>query len=548
MKCSSLLKRVKAQGLAVLASAALFGATSPINAAEYVVKLRGGLSNFRMTMHDFQLQTKFVALEQHAGGQLLKIDIPAGDKMMKVLAGLMIRPDVEYVVPNVKFYTVGKPDDPQFSEQWSLAKVRAEQAWEINPGSDKIVVAVIDTGIDHAHPDLADNMWTNPKEIPGNGVDDDGNGFIDDIHGWDFRNNDADPTDETSSKNPGHGTHCAGIVGAVGNNAKGISGMAQVVSLMAVRFLGSDGSGDLMSGAKAIDYAVNNGAHIISASWGAAVPRAGAGPIIEAIERANAKGVIFVAAAANDGKSNDVTEVYPANAGLPNMISVAASQADDTKPTWSNYGFGQVHLASPGHNILSTLPGDKYGPLSGTSMATPLVSGLTALLLAEAEVKGQKLDGLTVRSILQTTGAKVAIETACECRVDAAAAIDTVTKETMTVVPAAITLGLNQTQQFSAFGAVAPLKFAVANADVASIDDNGQLTTKIKGETTVTVTDAAGKTAQSMKIRVSDAPPPSEGGSCPFPDPLICMGLCLISPELPWCQDMPELPIPGARK
>lgn len=541
MECSSLLKSVKAQGLAVLAGAALFGVTSPLNAAEYVVKLRGNNSGFRMAMHDFQMQTKFAVLDQHEGGQLLKIDIPGGDRLVNTLAGLMMRPDVQYVVPNVRFYKVGaQPDDPRLSEQWSLAKVNATKAWETQVGSDKIVVAVIDTGIDHKHPDLADNMWVNAKEVAGNGKDDDGNGFIDDINGWDFRENDADPMDETSSKNPGHGTHCAGIVGAVGNNSKGISGMSQVTSLMAVRFLGSDGSGDLMSGAKAIDYAVNNGAHIISASWGAAVPRSGAQPIIDAIQRANEKGVIFIAAAANDGKSNDTREVYPANAGLANMISVAASQADDSKPSWSNYGQNKVHLSSPGHNILSTLPGDKYGPLSGTSMATPLVSGLASLLLSEAQVKGQKIDGLTMRSLLQTTGTKVAIETACDCRVDAAAAVKAVTDEKMTVVPAAITIGLNETQQFGAFGAVAPLKFAVADANVATIDDKGMLTAKAKGETTVSVTDAKGTTAQSMRIRIADAaPPPGEGEQCPIDDPIICMGLCLISPELPWCADLP---------
>ena len=214
-------------------------------------------------------------------------------------------------------------------KQWALSKVKAPEAWEYNTGTKETVVAVIDTGVALQHEDLAEQIWTNKNEIPNNGIDDDNNGFIDDIRGWDFNANDNNnPDDETSQRNPGHGTHCAGIIGAVGNNGIGISGLAHNVSIMPIRFLGANGSGDLMGGAKS-DYAIKNKADIISASWGAAVNRAQMKPILEAMQRAKEKGILFIAAVANDGKSNDFREVYPANAGLSNVISVAASDPSD---------------------------------------------------------------------------------------------------------------------------------------------------------------------------------------------------------------------------
>ncbi|NBX83967.1 hypothetical protein EBQ90_12935 [bacterium] len=296
----------------------------------------------------------------------------------------MRHPEVEYVVENFKLKALQLPNDPEISKQWSVGKVRAAEAWSQGVGSRGVVVAVIDTGVDFKHPDLQDNIWNNKKETPGNGVDDDQNGYVDDVHGYDFFADDADPNDETSGQNPGHGTHCAGIVGAVGDNGKGITGMSQQVSIMVLRFLGANGTGDLMNAVKSIDYAIKNGAQIISASWGAAVGAAQAQPISEAIGRANDAGVLFVAAASNDGKNNDKYEVYPANTPLPNMITVAASTSSDGKPSWSNFGQGKVSVSAPGEAIYSTLPQEKFGELSGTSMATPLVSGLAALMLSTA--------------------------------------------------------------------------------------------------------------------------------------------------------------------
>jgi len=519
-----------------LAASIAFG-SGVANAAEYIVKVKSTKS-LKSAKAEILGDFKSASLRsEHAPGNLLLVDFAEKDRhsVARRLAELMRNENVEYVVENIAVHSFATPNDPKLSEQWAIAKVRAEAAWDRNVGSRDVVVAVIDTGVDYKHEDLAGNIWKNPKEIPANGIDDDNNGFIDDVYGWDFRDNDADPMDLTSDKNPGHGTHCAGITASVGNNSKGISGLAQVASIMSIRFLGADGSGDLMGGVKAIDYAIANGADLISASWGAAVARAGATPLIEAIERANAAGVIFVAAAANDGASNDTREVYPANAGTPNMISVAASQNDDTKPQWSNYGIEKVDIAAPGAAILSTLPGNKYGNLSGTSMATPLVSGLVALVLSEHK-SDRKLTGLEVRSLLQSTGAKVTIETACMCRIDAAAALDAVANDTLVVVPNAVTVAPNGTQQFSAIGGNGPYQFTSSNPAAATITADGQLTGTAIGETTVSVTDANGAAAQSLQIRIADKRQPENGGDCPLGDPVMCQLMCLFDPTLPWCK------------
>ncbi|MFM8269017.1 MAG: S8 family peptidase, partial [Pseudomonadota bacterium] len=351
--------------------------------AEYIVKFKKGSDGFNRAVNQRAIGVAQVK-RSHASGNLVLVEVTKSTRQQTAIAlsDLMKNPEVEYVVENYKFKAFGLPNDPEISKQWSVGKVSAEKAWKLGVGSRDIRVAVIDTGVDLKHSDLKDNLWINKKETPGNGVDDDQNGYVDDIHGWDFFAKDADPQDETSAQNPGHGTHCSGIVGAVGDNGKGISGMSQRVSIMALRFLGADGSGDLMSAVEAIDYAVNNGAQIISASWGAAVSASQAQPITEAISRANDKNILFVAAAANDGKNNDRYEVYPANTPLPNVITVAASGNADSKPSWSNYGKAKVSLASPGEDIYSTLPQEKYGNLSGTSMATPLVSGLSALVMS----------------------------------------------------------------------------------------------------------------------------------------------------------------------
>ena len=515
---------------AVLAASLLWSGTATVGLAKQLVVKIGPDTDFKTAVAQFKARADVQVRDTHTSGRLVLLTVKDNqtDSLKKNFLS-----SFEYAVENIKFHAFSTPNDPNIDKQWALKKVQASKAWEHTTGSKDIIVAVIDTGINWKHEDLKTAIWTNPNEIAGNNKDDDGNGFVDDVRGWDFHGNDNDPDDETSSRNPGHGTHCAGIVGAVGDNGVGISGMSQKVRLMPIRFLGADGSGDLMAAAKAIDYAVANGAQVISASWGAAVPRSGVGPILEAIERAEAKGVVFVAAAANDGKSNDTREVYPANAGFSNMISVAASNPSDAKPNWSNYGKQTVDLSSPGEDIFSTLPGNKYDKLSGTSMATPLVAGLVALMMSKAEKIGKTYNVADYKAILQASATKVEIETACDCRVDAAAAMEHMDKDALTIVPNAATVAEDGTLEFTAIGGSGPYSFVSSDASIAAITEDGQLTAKQKGQVTLTVTDKYGTTSESNPIYIGKETP--TGGLCPLENELLCLLMCVIEPELPWC-------------
>jgi thermitase len=479
-------------------------------AADYIVKYKDGKANF---IHKI---SNLAVLDTHEAGRLLKVEIRNEKSAAKTLAQLMKNPNVEYVVEDFKLHSfLNAPLDLEgLRDQWALQKVHAAEAWTKagNKGSRRVTVAVIDTGIDYNHESLKPNM----------------------VQGYDFKQNDSDPMDEIGDRNPGHGTHCAGIVGATGLIENGTSGLSAEVSLMPLRFLGADGSGDLMAGIKAVDHAISNKVDVISASWGATVSASQAKPLIEAVKRASDAGVIFVAAAANDGRSNDSTDVFPANAIYENTITVAASGPNDEKPQWSNFGVHTVSLAAPGLDIMSTLPNNNYKNLSGTSMATPLVSGLVALLKAQDPT----LTGEQIRSLLQNTGAKVGIETACKCRVDALSAIENLQAKKMIVTPETWSVAIGETRKFAALNARAPLTFVSSNPAIASIDANGILSAAAEGETTVKVTDADGHVATSSAVRVKAKGGGGGGGGgegCPFDDPAMCDAMCGIMPTLPWC-------------
>ncbi len=491
------------------------------NAAEYLVKYKSTQAMSNALNNFAALQTESAGFEvkgMHRPGKLVKVEI-AKRSEAKTLAALYSDKNIEYIVPNFTLRAFSTPVDiAALKEQYALAKVNAEQAWKRagNKGSKNVIVAVIDTGVDYRHKALAPNM----------------------VPGYDFRDNDADPMDDVSSKNPGHGTHCAGIVGATGLIDGGIQGLSPEVSIMPLRFLGADGSGTLEGGIKAIDYAIEKKVQVISASWGAAVPRATAKPLIEAIERAEKAGIIFVAAAANDGKNNDTTEVYPTNADLPNMISVAASNSADAKPSWSNFGKAKVSLAAPGEAIMSTIPGNKYSNMSGTSMATPLVAGLVAFLKAQDAT----LTGAEIKALLQSTGAKVEINTACNCRIDAFAAVDTLLAKKAWLVPAAATIAEKANLQMSLKNASGAVKFESSNPAIISVDANGLVTAVAKGTANIKATDSKG-TVQSLDINVgavgSPGNPPGQppgGGECPLGNPQLCQIICQIMPNAPWCK------------
>jgi subtilisin family serine protease len=295
---------------------------------------------------------------------------------------------VEHVELNYVVRAARLPNDRSFAEQWGLrnlghfdgkvgADVGATLAWDVTVGGP-VPVAVVDTGVAFKHADLAPNAWANPGE-PRNGVDDDADGFKDDVNGADFLSGDSDPDDDG-----GHGTHVAGIIGAQGNNSIGITGVNWESAVMGLKFLDGNGEGNTADAASAIDYAVDHGARVINASWGGP---AFSHALYSAIRRANDHGVLVVAAAGNDGVNADSSPDYPAAFDLPNVISVAATDRADRLLDFSNYGAKSVDLGAPGDDVYSTVPTvtdpSGYAAFSGTSMAAPFVSGAAALYLSK---------------------------------------------------------------------------------------------------------------------------------------------------------------------
>ena len=304
---------------------------------------------------------------------------------------------VKYVDKNVTLHALpiktrksDKVEDASFKKQWGLKNtgwnggsiwshgkkgeaINAEKAWSLTRGRSTVKIAVIDTGVDYDHPDLKNNILMNEAEFNGtDGVDADGNGYVVDVFGYDFANNDGDPMD-----GHGHGTHCAGVIGAT-HNRSGVRGVMGKVKVLPIKFLGDNGSGTLEGAVKSIDYAIKMKVHVMSNSWG------GGGvneSLREAIRAADAAGIVFVAAAGNSSNNNDKNPSYPASYKVDNVISVGSMDGNGKKSWFSNYGKESVHIFAPGSDILSTVRKNGYKKMSGTSMATPFVAGAIGLLL-----------------------------------------------------------------------------------------------------------------------------------------------------------------------
>jgi subtilisin family serine protease len=324
------------------------------------------------------------------------------------------------------------PDDPLFGPvdggyQWGLrntgawsggmpgADIDALEGWAAQRTAAPVTVAVIDTGVDLAHPDLAGRAWTNPGEVAGNGVDDDGDGRVDDVNGWDFANHDASLYDDGGDA---HGTHVAGIVAARRGNGAGVAGVADNARIMSLKFIGN-GSGWNYDAISAIQYAVTHGARVINASWGGGTYDAA---LCDAVSWAAARGTVFVVAAGNGGADLDAQPTWPARCPEPSALTVAAFTHTGALASFSNRSAAYVDIAAPGQYIVSTLPAGAYGHMSGTSMATPFVAGAAAAVLGEAP-------GLTapqVRQALLAGGvplASLAGTTSSGRRVDLAGAL-----------------------------------------------------------------------------------------------------------------------------
>lgn len=331
------------------------------------------------------------------------VPVPEGESAAEAIAEIRAMPGVRAVQPNYRYHALAIPNDPQFPKQWGLANaanpgidIHAAEGWDIAASAGELIVAVIDSGADLDHPDLMDNFWVNPGEIPDNGVDDDGNGWVDDVHGANFLDSSGNPEDDH-----GHGTHCCGIVGARGNNGVGVCGVCWRVRLMPLKFLDNKGVGTTADAIDAIDYAVAHGASVINASWGSE-PDEDDELLREAIGRAGAAGVLFVCAAGNDGVDIDEDFFSPASFEGDNIVTVVNMSKTGKLSQSSNYGATRTHLAAPGTSILSTYHrGTGYLTLSGTSMASPHVAGAAALVralhpeLSPADVKTLLLDTVT---------------------------------------------------------------------------------------------------------------------------------------------------------
>jgi subtilisin family serine protease len=328
---------------------------------------------------------------------------------------------------NHAYFTTAVPNDPQYGNQYASSFMSLPSAWDKTTGAGDRIVLVIDTGVLYTHPDLVANMWTNPGEIPGDGIDNDGNGYVDDVYGINAISNTGNPLDDN-----GHGTHCAGILGGRGNNGQGVAGVAWNTKIAAAKFLSSSGSGSLSNAVKAINYGTalrkaGNKIVVSNNSWGGG---SFSTTLAAAIAAAGDAGILFVAAAGNASSNNDTTPAYPASYSSSNVIAVASTTSSGTLSSFSNYGASSVHIAAPGSSIISTYLSNNYAYLSGTSMAAPQVSGVAMLiqsvcsnLLTHQQVKnailstGQQYASLVGRvstsSIVNANGAVVAAQAYC---------------------------------------------------------------------------------------------------------------------------------------
>ena len=440
---------------------------------------------------------------------LERVSVPPGMSVAESVEAFSRLPSVEYAEPDYVVHAVGTPNDPSFASLWGMSNIKAPSAWDTFTGDPSFVVADIDTGIDYNHPDLAANIWTNPGEVA-DGQDNDGNGYVDDIHGWDFAYGDNNPFD-----GKGHGTHTSGTVGAVGNNLEGVVGVNWNVKLMALKFLDDSGSGYTSGAVSALNYAVAKGVKVSNNSWG------GGGyssSLYNAINNARLlAGHLFIAAAGNNGANNDTALFYPASYNLDNIISVAAIDINDNKASFSNYGVTSVDLGAPGVSILSTTPNNGYASYSGTSMATPHVAGVVALVYARnpgwnySQVRDRVLT--TVRPVSSMAG-----KTVTGGVVDAAAALGGSTPPAAPAAPSDLTAAAASSSQINLAWSDKSSNedgFKIERCQGANCTNFAQIATVGAGVTAYSNAGLAASTSYSYRVRAYNA----GGGNSDYSSP-----------------------------
>jgi thermitase len=370
---------------------------------EYLIKFKRPIGNSERAKFDLSNRLGTEVKTLISGQNIAVIRRPVIETIDHVLKTYGQLTEVKFIEPNYVYRISKTPNDPMLGQLWGMnnglmsgVDVGALRAWDIQTGSKDTIIAVIDTGVDYNIADLKPNMWTNAAEVNGRtGVDDDGNGVVDDIYGYNASNNTGDPRDDH-----GHGSHCAGTIGAKGDDGAGVVGVNWNTRIMAVKFLDASGGGTLEGAVLAIDYATKMGAKIMSNSWGGG----GASEALkEAIERSNRAGALFIAAAGNDSSDNDTYPTYPASYAVNNIVAVAAIDDHGAMAYFSNYGKNTVHVGAPGVNILSTTPSG-FQTMSGTSMATPHVSGIAGLLASNEP----GLSNMELKNRLVTTAQPIA--------------------------------------------------------------------------------------------------------------------------------------------
>ena len=314
------------------------------------------------------------------------------------------------------------PNDPLFKEQWYLEKIKIKQAWNYTKGSPETIVAVIDSGIDFDHEDFKNQIWTNSGEIPNNGIDDDQNGFIDDVHGWNFYAGDNEIKDNGMGST---GTFYSGIIAALMDNEVGIAGIAPHIRIMPVKFFGERGGGTYQNAINSIDYAINQGADIILTNWGSPMTADHARPLIDAAKRAYEAGVTIIAPVGSHGHNR---EIYPAAIDLDNVVSVTASNKIDAKPSWANYG-SYITIAAPGIEVLGPMIDGEYRMHRGTGASSAITAGAIALIKSYLKSTGRTLSHRELKELLQVTAAPADVTIPCECRIDIGSAMESLSGE-----------------------------------------------------------------------------------------------------------------------